>query len=826
MHELSQKIDNLPQGILGALQQVSLHLHQHDGQLTKLEGIPTQLEALHAKLDLMMQPMHMKLARHPYTQTLKSITALRVIAAVFIVFFVKPFRVARQTWRDRGRNFKFRIIQICRQVYYSSFLSIRSKNLIVKLIYSSPLRVLFKDLHHYQSWCMNAMPAPPLTEEPGDLARSDYAQAVASIKFGETPSPLVSIIIPTYGKVDYTLRCLQSVSDHVEQNSIEVIVLDDKSLDPDLVYLRRIKNLTFIENEENLGFVHNCNKGAQLAKGKFLCFLNNDTYVLKDWLKSMLDVFENHPDTGIVGSKLIFPDGRLQEAGGIVWKDASAWNYGRFANPNSAAFNYLRETDYVSGASLLIEREFFFNIGCFGSEYAPAYCEDTDLCFKSRAAGRKVYYQPRSQLIHYEGVSNGTDTGSGIKAYQVVNQKTFFSKWQSVLEASHWPNAECVFRARERAGSKKFVLVIDHYVPQPDRDAGSRSMYQFMQCMLELGYGVKLLPANLWYDPVYTSWYQDLGIEVIYGDACNGAEDYIAQNIENFELVFLSRPHIADPLLPCIRKAKNIPIIFYGHDIHHCRLQQQQLLSPDKVGDSDIESMRQMELRVWQEMDYIAYPSHDEVAYLSELGFSRKAYLLNPYYVKVSSAPSLSGRDAHRLIFVGGFAHSPNIDAAVWFVENVLPLIRQSFPDVHLDLVGSNPSDKVLALQCDYIHVTGYVSDDVLHGYYSKARVAIIPLLYGAGIKGKVIEACQMGIPLVTTDVGVQGLPGLAENIDICNQPGDFAQAVMSLLTSDVLWLERACAQQEFVANNFSHETLLNQVKIILEKSEKLRQAH
>ena len=783
---------------------------------SKLQEIPHQIRNIYDRLNHIDRPWHDKIAQHPIAVFIKKTWPFRVLYLTLVYLLIKPLRVLRQTHRDRGRNFKFWIIKICRQGYYSTHLSQHSKALITNFIYASPARHFFKDLQHYKNWSTSRQILPILSA-PADIEKHAYAEIINKLHFYQPQHPQISIIIPTYGKVDYTLRCLDSLCQHVATESIEVIVLDDTSHDPDISWLEKIPGLILINNDHNLGFVRNCNKGAQIAKGEFLCFLNNDTFVLENWLDALLEVFSTHSDAGIVGSKLIYPDGRLQEAGGIVWKDASAWNYGRFADHHSAAFNYLRETDYVSGASLLIKKDFFLQIGCFGEEYAPAYCEDSDLCFKSREAGRKVYYQPRSQIIHYEGISNGTDTSAGIKAYQVVNQKTFYTKWQQRLAATHWPNAECVFRARERGWGKKYVLVIDHYVPQPDRDAGSRSMYQFMQCMLELGYGVKLLPANLWFDPVYTSWYQRLGIEVIYGDACNGIEDYIQQNIEQFDVVFLSRPHIADPILSFIKNLRDIPVVYYGHDIHHCRMQQQQLLKPESVSQQEIDSMRDMEMRVWKLLDCISYPSPEEVAYLNEIGYAKKTFLLNPFHVEITASPTLDHRKNHHLIFVGGFAHSPNIDAAVWFVSKVLPLIHQSLPDVSLDLVGSNPSAAVLALKSPLINVTGYVSDAELYQLYAQARVAVIPLLYGAGIKGKVIEACQMGVPLVTTDVGVQGMPDLANIVDISTDPQTFANAVVHLLTKNDLWQHRSSVQQNFVRRNFSKGIMLSQIKKLLQ---------
>jgi GT2 family glycosyltransferase len=109
-------------------------------------------------------------------------------------------------------------------------------------------------------------------------------------------------------------------------------------------------------NPTNLGFLKSCNRSALLAKGDYLFFLNNDTIVCEGWLEPMLTVFDRFPDAGLVGSKLLFPEGTLQEAGGIVWNDGSAWNYGRSDDPDKPEYNYVREADYISGCAILVPR--------------------------------------------------------------------------------------------------------------------------------------------------------------------------------------------------------------------------------------------------------------------------------------------------------------------------------------------------------------------------------------------------------------------------------------------------------------------------------------
>src|SRR5690606_33215558 len=193
----------------------------------------------------------------------------------------------------------------------------------------------------------------------------------------------------------------------------EIIVVDDASPGDSLAKLRQVDGIRLHARAANGGFIAACNDGAALARGEFLVFLNNDTVPQPGWLDALLATFDDHPDAGLAGAQLVYPDGRLQEAGGVVFADGHGWNYGRHGDPADCRFNYLRDADYLSGAAIAIPRALFASLGGFDTRYAPAYYEDTDLAFAVRAAGRRVLYQPASVVVHDEGTTSGTDTSSG-----------------------------------------------------------------------------------------------------------------------------------------------------------------------------------------------------------------------------------------------------------------------------------------------------------------------------------------------------------------------------------------------------------------------------
>lgn len=662
-----------------------------------------------------------------------------------------------------------------------------------------------------------------VTAEGRNLIRGDFKIGAGylehgKLKFPKFENPTVSIVIPVYNQIHYTYACLLSILENTPDVTYEVIIADDVSTDATKELDLYAENLVICRNQTNQGFLRNCNNAAKSARGKYVMFLNNDTQVTPGWLSSLVNLIESDDSIGMVGSKLVYPDGRLQEAGGIIWSDGSGWNYGRLDNPDKAEYNYVKDVDYISGAAILLANQLWKELGGFDDHFAPAYCEDSDLAFQVRAAGYRVVYQPLSKVIHFEGVSNGTDVnGTGLKRYQVENSKKLKEKWaeefkkQSVNDGN--PNP---FRARERSQRKPVILVVDHYVPTFDKDAGSKTTYQYLKMFIQKGYQVKFLGDNFLHEEPYSTTLQQMGVEILYGQEYQaGIWDWIMKNKDEIDFVYLNRPHIASKYIDFIKKNTNIKIIYYGHDLHFLREYREYELTGDIQKKRDSDYWKSIEFSLMEKAEVAYYPSYVEEEAIHAIKPELHVKAITAYvYEKFLENIDMDFEKREGLLFVGGFAHPPNADAVLWFAREIFPLIREKI-QVPFYIVGSKVTDEIKALEepGNGIIVKGFVSEEELAELYATSRIVVVPLRYGAGVKGKVVEAIYNGSAIVTTSIGAEGI-GQAERVmKIADEPEKFAASVVELYHNPDACRNMCMETQKFIRDYFSVDAAWDVIK-------------
>jgi GT2 family glycosyltransferase/glycosyltransferase involved in cell wall biosynthesis len=643
-----------------------------------------------------------------------------------------------------------------------------------------------------------AVPAspPPQVERPGSVPFEPFA-VPGSL------APRVSIVIPVYNHFDHTLVCLRSLAEHPGTVPFEVIVVDDCSRDETPERLPAIGGIRVLRNAENLGFIGACNAGLAAARGEFVVFLNNDTAVRPGWLEALVGTFETHPDCGLAGAKLIYPDGRLQEAGGIVFSDGSGWNYGRFGDPAHPAHEYLREVDYCSGAAIMLRRALLERFGGFDPRYRPAYYEDTDLAFRVREAGLRCYYQPAAEVVHFEGVTSGTDTSTGVKRYQVVNQQTFVARWREALAWQPAPGTPIVLAREHRVRGR--LLIVDACTPEPDKDSGSLRMVNLMRALVADGWKVSFLPENRQYLPRYTRALQQIGVEALYLPWIADVPGWLAEHGPHLDAVILSRHYVASAFLPLVETyAPQAKRIFDTVDLHYLREERAAALAGH---DPELARLaadtKRAELALVRACDVTLVVSPVEQALLArEVPEARVEVLSNVHEVPGRRRDREGRRD---LWFVGGFQHPPNVDAVTWFVAEVWPRIRAELPEARFHVVGSRMPESLNALAGNGVEIHGYVED--LTPFLDLCLVSVAPLRYGAGVKGKVNQAMAHGQPVVATSIAVEGMH-LVDGVEVlvADDPAAFAAAVVRLHRDPALWDRLSTAGLANVERHFSFE--------------------
>ena len=668
-----------------------------------------------------------------------------------------------------------------------------------------------KEMNAFKYRCNNELPGvePKIWEikEITDLTKCD------KLVFKKWDVPKVSIVIPVYDQFTYTYNCLKSILENSGDVTYEIIIADDVSNDLTTRLAEIAENIQIVRNKENQRFLRNCNHAAQYAKGEYILFLNNDTQVQENWLRPLVDLIERDDTIGMVGSKLIYPDGSLQEAGGIIWGDGHAWNYGNGQNANKPEFNYVKEVDYISGAAIMIRTDLWKAIGGFDELFVPAYCEDSDLAFEVRKHGYKLMYQPASVVVHFEGKSNGTDLNTGVKSYQVENSKRLAEKWKDEF-ACQSQTEDDLFHARERSQNKKTILVIDHYVPQFDRDAGSKTTWQYLKMFVKQGYNVKFMGDNFFQDEEYTPVLEQYGIEVLYGPwYAQNYRQWIIDNQDNIDFVYLNRPHISEKYIDFIKNETNIKCIYYGHDLHFLRVFREYELCKDEALLQESEDWKRRELAIMKQADVNYYPSYVEVDEIHKIDDSIPAKAITAYvYEEFRNDISLDFAKKNGILFVGGFGHPPNEDAVLWFAKSVYPLIAEK-QDIPFYIVGSNATDAVKKLNSKNIIVKGFVTEEELKELYDNCKLVVVPLRYGAGVKGKVVEALYYGTPMVTTTVGIEGIKGAEKFMEVADEPEQFAQKVLALYNDNNRLVKTVEDYQEYIKTHNSIDAVWNIVK-------------
>ena len=676
-----------------------------------------------------------------------------------------------------------------------------------------------KSLHYYSELKHRKFHGRNLRKTVSRVRRAGNG---ATISFSAPSEPTVSIVIPVFNNWKLTRQCLASLSGARPTCPYEVIVVDDHSTDATLELLRTIPGIRVVANDENLGFTRAANRGAASAHGQFVFFLNNDTLVMPGCIEGLLQTLRD-PTVAAVGAKLVTLGGLLLEAGSLIWADATCHNIGRNHDPAAPEYNFCREVDYCSAAALMVRTDVLSRAGYFDERFAPAYYEDTDLCMAIRRAGCRVMADPTATVVHLEGMTHGTEDRKAIpgtlttKANERANRSVFAEKWKQELRAHRAPPKD-VLRGEltgSSVRSRPNLLICDWVIPASDRDSTSHRMEAMLKLLVPLANRVTFMPMLRGANHRYANRLSQLGVEVMF-PAPRSFPRFLQSRTDFYDLVILSRLAVAEKWLPDVRRYQTrAAVVFDTVDIHSLRFKREREIRGRRAA-GDAEHALQAEQSLVAACDLTSTVTSAEEHLIRELDPSARTIVLpNIHATRAGEPPGFD--DRRGLLFIGMFLHSPNLDAVSWFSSAILPLIRRSLP-IQLVVIGADPPPTLIRESGRDVIFTGWVAD--VTPLFDAARVFVAPLRFGAGMKGKIGQSLSLGLPVVTTSIGAEGMD-LRDETDVLirDDPESFADAVVRLHDDETLWTELSGRGRETVRDRWSPEVMRRRLETLLRET-------
>lgn len=358
--------------------------------------------------------------------------------------------------------------------------------------------------------------------------------------------------------------------------------------------------------------------------------------------------------------------------------------------------------------------------------------------------------------------------------------------------------------------NRNAILIADDHVPFTDRDAGSRRIAFLIDLLVAQGWRVIFASLDRRAYRPYTRALREAGVEVVTGFGARSVSELKRQGI-GIRVAWLCRPTASERLTLALRDAFAATILYDTVDLHYLRLQREEQVCGTPTG---WRAVRDHEIALARAADVTIVTSSVEAELLRREGIANVAVIP---VVEPPSTGALPGWDERNgVVFLGNYAHAPNVDAAEWICREIMPRVWQQLPALHLTLAGTDPTRAVRALAQRNVTVTGHVRD--LAELLAKARVFAAPLRFGAGVKGKIVYALAHGLPVVTTPIGAEGIFGTNECDAIVSSAEEFAAQIVRLHEDRVTW-ERAAAAARRAAQRFTPSALAETVRKLYEFS-------
>lgn len=626
----------------------------------------------------------------------------------------------------------------------------------------------------------------------------------------------LSVIVVLFNQAGLSRATLQSLAD---QRSVrfETVIVDNASSDRSHELLVRVSGAHIIRNADNAGFLRAARQGAAAASGRYLLFVNNDAVLHEDALQATLRTLRADPSIGALGARVVLAEGGLQEAGNKVFGDGSAGGIGRGEDAFGHAALAGRSTDYVSGVFLATPASLWRALDGFDERLAPAYYEDTDYCLRVWQAGFRVWYEPAIVVEHLE---SGSATGGSAAALMDRNREIFCALHALWLARQPHPQAlpldgDC-WTSPDDQPRRPRVLFVDNEVPLMFKGGGLPRARLMLQALRD--WPVTLFP--LWElqehrHAVYASLPHT--VEVALGHGLEGLEAFLERRRGVYDVMLVSRPTNLQALKPLrarrpdllagMRLVYDAEALFALREIAMAGVNSKPL--PRAAARARIDA----ELALAAGASDVLVVSERDARYFEAAG--HRAHVLSHSVAARRNAPGPAGRTG--LLFIGALhPDTPNEDGLLWFIREVMPLLRRRRPaSPVLSVVGVCMSERVAALAGADVQILG--PQDDLTPRYDSARVFVAPVRFAGGVPAKAIEAAASGLPTVASALLVRQL-GWHDGTDImgARDAPAFASAIGTLLDGDDAWRQQQQAAWNACARHYAPDVFAGTLRRVL----------
>ena len=641
-----------------------------------------------------------------------------------------------------------------------------------------------------------------------EILSTSRRAAAQEIVFPVAARPMVTVLIQADGNRSLLRECLGSLCVAAPVSLLEIVVRADHSAVDTMADIRSIPGVRILSTRERDAGFDAPGSGATAPAGEYVLFLSGDTLILPGFVLNLLETMRD-PTIGIVAPKIVSRDGLLESAGRLIWQDGSASSIGAGGNASAAEYSFRREVDACASAAFMIRSDLLRAIGQQDLRIAGQHGSEAELCWATTSRGLRVVFEPASIVARNAQREDGLIDPQFAVAHQ--------TELREHLPRPADPSSRGTWGSRQTA--KPRVLVCDWIVPASDRDSGSNRMDGLLRLLVPMSSWLTFLPRLPGANLEYAAHFRRQGIEVLVPPPPS-ATRFLDSRRGFYDLAILSRPDVAKDLLGAVRRLQpQATVVFDTVDLQSVRLQRE--LETNRSSTADPEAARRIERTLISGSDYTVTVTDVEAQAVGQLvPGARTVILPNIHDARSTNVPPFAARRG--LMFIGTYWYNPNVDAVVWFANEILPRIRRQL-DVELLAVGVDYRRSVLVERCGQgVRFTGWVP--TVTPLFDEARVFVAPLRFGAGMKGKIGQAMALGLPVVTTTIGAEGMDLTdGENVLIRDDAASFADAVLELHENEHLWGKLSSAAIDVVRNRWSSAVMGARLRQLLAEAANAR---